>query len=406
VTYHRAPGLALAEHEFTLPVDHDRPAGPTITVFAREVAAPDGRDRPYLLFLRGGPGHEAPRPIGPANPPWLATALCEYRVLLLDQRGTGRSSPIEPRTEAPPRERAEWLTLFRADAIVRDAEAIRRLLGVERWSVLGQSFGGFCVTTYLSRYPDGLREAFITGGLPPLDRHVDETYAATYDRVRQRLDAYFERYPGDRDRVAEITERLEREDVRLPAGDRLTGRRFQQIGRLLGASDGFERLHYALELPFGSPAFLHDIAEAGMPFARNPLYAVLHEACHANGGATRWSAARLRPDGLELTGEHVFPWVFEDYAGLRPFAEVAEILAEHEWGRLYDAERLRTNKVPAAAAIYIDDMHVERRFAEETARAIGNLRPWITNEYQHDGVRVDGGDRVLARLIDLVRDRA
>ena len=143
-----------------------------------------------------------------------------------------------------------------------------------------------------------------------------------------------------------------------------------------------------------------------MPFARNPLYAVLHEACQANGGATRWSAARLRPDGLELTGEHVFPWAFEDFGALRPFAEVAEILAEHEWGPLYDAERLRTNTVPTAAAIYVDDMHVERRFAEETARTIGNLRPWITNEYQHDGVRVDGGDRVLARLIDLVRDRA
>ena len=78
-----------------------------------------------------------------------------------------------------PAEQAEYLTHFRADAIVRDAEHIRRALGVERWSVLGQSFGGFCVTTYLSFAPEGLREAFITGGLPVLGRPADEVYQRT-----------------------------------------------------------------------------------------------------------------------------------------------------------------------------------------------------------------------------------
>ena len=59
---------------------------------------------------------------------------------------------------------------FRADFIVRDAEAIRRELGVDRWSMLGQSFGGFTAMTYLSIAPEGLREAFMTGGLAPIGR--------------------------------------------------------------------------------------------------------------------------------------------------------------------------------------------------------------------------------------------
>ena len=42
-----------------------------------------------------------------------------------------------------PKEQADYLTHFRADSIVRDAEAIRLNLGVEKWSILGQSFGGF-----------------------------------------------------------------------------------------------------------------------------------------------------------------------------------------------------------------------------------------------------------------------
>jgi hypothetical protein len=77
-------------------------------------------------------------------------------------------------------------------------------------------------------------------------------------------------------------------------------------------------------------------------------------------------------------------------------------LAEYEWPQLYDAERLSRNDVPSAAAIYAEDMYVERAYSEETAAAIRGLRPWITNEYEHDGLRADGA-RVLGRLIDLVR---
>jgi hypothetical protein len=178
---------------------------------------------------------------------------------------------------------------------------------------------------------------------------------------------------------------------------------------MLGMSDGAEELHYLLELPPDSPAFLHDV-EAAVAFARNPIYAVLHEASWADGGATRWSAQRLLPDDYDeapelFTGEHVYPWMFEDYGALAPLSEAAEILAAHEWPRLYDPDRLRENEVPVAAAIYAEDMYVERALSEETAAAIRGLRPWITNEYQHNGLRADG-ERVLGRLIDLARGRA
>ena len=76
-----------------MPLDHSRADGPRITIFTREVAAPDGGDRPYLLFLQGGPGFEATRPTSPPTG-WMKRALADYRVLLLDQRGTGRSTPV------------------------------------------------------------------------------------------------------------------------------------------------------------------------------------------------------------------------------------------------------------------------------------------------------------------------
>jgi pimeloyl-ACP methyl ester carboxylesterase len=403
-------GLLLTEHEFTVPLDHARPDGETITVFAREVADPAGRDRPLLVYLQGGPGGEAPRPTRhPSSPGWLDRALTDFRVLMLDQRGTGRSTPIGTLPGLTASAQAEYLAHFRADAIVRDAERIREELGVERWSVLGQSFGGLCAMTYLSVAPEGLREAFVTGGLAPIGPRIDDVYRATYSRTLERCRRYYERYPADRDQVRALRERLERDDVRLPSGDRLTARRLRQLGNLLGMSTGAEELHYILELPVDSPAFRHDV-EAALSFARNPLYAALQEACWADGGSTRWAAERLLPadyaDDQELfVGEHVYPWMFEEYGALAPLREAADLLAERRWPRLYDPDRLAANEVPVAAAIYAGDMYVERAFAEETAAHIRGLRTWLTDEYEHNALRADGG-RVLGRLIDLARGGA
>ena len=407
---HRPPGLVVTEHEFDVPLDHARPGGEQISIFAREVAEPDGTDKPFLVFLQGGPGFEASRPVGvPSSPGWLERALEDFRVLMLDQRGTGRSTPVGPLDGHSPQEQAEYLTHFRADSIVRDMELVREALGAERWSVLGQSFGGLCVLTYLSFAPGGLKEALITGGVPPVERHVDDVYRATWARQRERVAAYYDRYSGDRERVRAIADRLDTEELLLAPDEPLTSRRFRMLGNHLGMSDGPEQLHYRLELPVGSPAFLRDVA-SDLDLARDPMYALLNEACWGNGYATNWSAQRMMPeefaaDPEHLTGEHLFPWVFEDCAGVRPFREAAEILAAHEWPVLYDVDQLRRNEVPTAAAIYYDDPYVERDLGMETAALTRDFHPWVTNEYLHNGLRTDGG-RILGRLLDLVRGRA
>src|SRR5690606_30984927 len=118
------------------------------------------------------------------------------------------------------------------------------------WSVLGQSYGGFCAVHYLSAAPEGLREALITGGLPPLTRPADDIYRATYRRVLDKNERYYQRYPADEARAKEIVTYLQEHDVRLPTGDRLTPRRFQQLGIRFGDSSGFESVHYLLEATF------------------------------------------------------------------------------------------------------------------------------------------------------------
>lgn len=71
--------------------------------------------------------------------------------------------------------------------LVNDCEEIRKILLKDavdkKWSLLGQSFGGFCCTTYLSFYPASLKDVLITGGLPPLVNNPDPVYEALYSKI-------------------------------------------------------------------------------------------------------------------------------------------------------------------------------------------------------------------------------
>ncbi|SIR80775.1 alpha/beta fold hydrolase [Micromonospora avicenniae] len=431
---YRHPGTVITDHRFPVPLDHADPAGEQIEVYAREVVAA-GRERdslPWLLFLQGGPGGRSPRPVGRDG--WLDRALDNFRVLLLDQRGTGRSTPADRHTlplrgDAPAQ--AEYLAHFRADSIVRDCELIRReLLGEDgRWSLLGQSYGGFCVLTYLSYAPEGVREALVAGGLPGLRSTAQEVYRAAYPRVQRKVEAHYARYPEDVETVRAVVRHLRERVVRLPGGGLLTAEAFQAIGTTLGAGSGSHTLHYLLEdaflpgVPGGqlSDPFLAQI-QGHLSYASGPLYAVLHESIYAQRSvsprATGWAAETVRAEfpqfdvdralaGNEpvlLTGEMIYPWMFTTDPALAPLREAARLLAQREeWPDLYDPRQLARNEVPVAAAVYHDDMYVDTGDSLASARAVRGLRTWITNEYEHDGLRVSGG-RVLDRLIRLVRD--
>ncbi|MEW1682235.1 alpha/beta fold hydrolase [Streptomyces sp. T12] len=429
---YRQPGVVLTDRRFTVPLDHANPSGETIELYAREVVASDkaGQDLPWLLYLQGGPGFGANRFVG--KPAWLGRALEEYRVLLLDQRGTGSSTPANRQTlplRGGPAEQAGYLTHFRSDSIVRDCEAIRpQVTGGAPWTVLGQSFGGFCTVTYLSLAPEGLDTALITGGLPSLDAHADDVYRAAYPRIERKVAAHYARYPQDVERARRIADHLLTHDVVLPNGYRFTVEAFQSFGLMLGGGDGSHRLHHLLEDAFvptpGGPALsdaFQEQAQALLSFAGHPLYALVHEAIYAQDARpTAWSAERVRSefprfdaakalagDGpLLFTGETIHPWVFDCDPALRPLRETAELLAARtDWTPLYDPARLAANEVPVAAAVYHDDMYVDTAHALATARAIRGLRTWVTDEFEHDGVRV-GGPRVLDRLLALARDEA
>jgi len=135
----------------------------------------------------------------------------------------------------------------------------------------------------------------------------------------------------------------------------------------------------------------------------------LQEYCYAGpGAATAWAAQRERDgrpefgedaDPVLFTGETMFPWMFQEIRSLRPWAEAADVLAAMtDWPALYDLDRLHRNEVPLCAAVYFDDMYVDAELQLQTAREVPNVRAWVTNEHEHDGLRAGA---VLERLFDM-----
>ncbi|KAG7028582.1 Proline iminopeptidase [Cucurbita argyrosperma subsp. argyrosperma] len=449
-TWYSVPELRLRDHYFSVPLNYSLDhSSPKISVYAREVVSVGKEEQPmpYLVYLQGGPGFECPRPTEASG--WIQKACEEFR------RGTGLSTPLSPSSMSQfqtAEDLANYLKHFRADNIVNDAEFIRTRLVPDAapWTILGQSYGGFCAVTYLSFAPQGLKQVLITGGIPPIGNGctADSVYRACFEKIIIQNEKYYKRYPQDVKIVHEVVKYLEENGggVPLPCGGILTPKGLQTLGlSALGSSTGFERMHYLFERVWdpiivpGAPKrisyFFLNAISGWLSLDSNPLYGLMHESiycqselfatscscsCSPKGASSRWSAQRIRNElenkfdvtkavkegcPVYFTGEMIFPWMFDEIHALKPFKDAANILAEKEdWPPLYDIAALKNNKVPVAAAVYYEDMYVNFKLAMETASQIAGIRLWVTNEFMHSGLR-DGGPQVLDHLMGLLNGK-
>lgn len=423
------PGLHVEDHSVQVPLDWQGQipgknfAGEAISLFYRVICAPERihDDLPLLVFLQGGPGGSGPRMLNPSSDGWIAEAIQHFRVVLPDQRGTGRSSRVDSHVMnaiGSPAGQASLLKHFLADSIVRDFEHLRLTeFGGAKWVSLGQSYGGFLTLTYLSLFPNGLAASFTTGGIPGISTSAYDVYMHTFPRMMKKTQQFYQRYPQDVERAALIADYLKNNEVKLPNGDPLTVERFQTIGGSFGMKPSFERVHWILDSAFvdgdgsaSSTSALSDEFLDSVMYATStsPLYWPLQEFIYANGELNkpiRWAAQQVRDTfeefntdsrPLQFTGEAMFPWMFEQHAALRPFRGAMELLMEDTtFGHIYDAEQLARNEVPLQAAVYFDDMYVDSTIQLDTLSHIGNSHYWTTNEFEHDGLH---GDQVFRHL--------
>jgi pimeloyl-ACP methyl ester carboxylesterase len=452
---HVVPGqLLVTELLFQVPLDYANPSAGTITLFARRAAkhdvpivAPDDAEnkarltKPYMVFLEGGPGFGNREPQEHVvTRPSIARG---YQVLFLDYRGVGLSTPVSAAMlgalDGGVDAQVAYLKLMRQDNSVRDCEAVRKCLtegwsaNKAKWSIFGQSYGGFVSLSYLSMHPEGLREVFLTGGLAPVGKTADQVYKAVFPRVVQRNEAYYKKFPEDIANVKQIASYIEKQGGRipLPAGGFLTVPRLLTLGLAFGGHGGFDSVHSTLlqlktsldQFGYPSRASLVPL-EGATPFDTNIIYAILHEPiyCDGPGYASAWAANRVGKSIVEyfwldqekptissekplyFSGEMIFPFHFETYPELIALQEVAEALAQTaDWPPLYDKEQLSQNEVPVYAASYIDDMYVDCDFARDTAQLVKGTKVFETNVMYHSALRAKS-DEVLQNLFALRDD--
>lgn len=334
----------MTELVFWVPLDYRKPSGEKIQLFARAATkyeppffpGPDQdqrqeqihSSRPWIVFLQGGPGFGCPEPQDYALTSFVLNK--GYQILYLDYRGVGLSTPVTANTlDETSLSRFEYLKLFRQDNNVRDLEAVRQCLlralpdpTKRKWSLLGQSFGGFVALSYLSTYPEGLREVFTLGGLAPVFKSPHEVYRSTFKKVEQRNLAYYGKFPEDIQRVRVITAWLEGQvnagGAKLPGGGTLSPRRLLTLGHMFGMHGGLEIVHtMILRMSMDLEQYkkltrptLAAFETMFLPFDTCPIYAILHEAiyCYKPGLASDWAAQTV---GQELEN---FQWLSDTYS--------------------------------------------------------------------------------------------
>jgi proline iminopeptidase len=128
-------------------------------VYYEQSGNPDGKP---VVYLHGGPGG--------GTSPWQRRFFdpAEYRIILFDQRGCGRSTPHASEPTADLRHNTTW-------HLVADMELLRKNLGIRRWQVFGGSWGSTLALAYAQTHPAAVSE-LVLRGIFTLRRHELEWF--------------------------------------------------------------------------------------------------------------------------------------------------------------------------------------------------------------------------------------
>lgn len=194
-----------------LPLNPYDAAGETIEIFVAVVEALAEQPLPDpLAVIAGGPGEAATR-FYAMSAPAFSRIVRQRDIVLVDQRGTGRSAPLRcDRSRGDPfltgglhdtieasRECLADLDhdprFFTTSVAVRDLERVRQVLGYEEWNLYGVSYGTRVAQHYLRKFPARTRRV-VLDGVVPSDLALGPDVALASQAA---LDALFDRCEGD-----------------------------------------------------------------------------------------------------------------------------------------------------------------------------------------------------------------
>ncbi|MBC8142519.1 MAG: alpha/beta hydrolase [Armatimonadetes bacterium] len=130
------------------------------------------KNKPYLLILHGGPGFSAHMFY-----PWGKSIESSVNVVYLDQRGSGESERLTFATPFAPT--PEEVKTYTVSTLLTDIEGVRRFLGINKWYVLGHSWGGMLGVEYAAAFPGSVEGFLFVDGLlsQPMAQEAILTFA-------------------------------------------------------------------------------------------------------------------------------------------------------------------------------------------------------------------------------------
>jgi len=202
------------------------------------------KDDPVLM-LAGGPGQSALESYSQAEG-GFQSILRHRDVILVDQRGTGSSNPLDCQfdmTESISVESDAWkqqlidcrdsldadLAEYTTSAVVEDLEEVRKALGIEQWNLVGVSYGSRKALTYMRMYPQSLRSVILDGVVPqqePLGLSHDANITGALVRqfeLCQQQPACAEAFGDGEAKMWSLLKRLEEAPMVMKLPDPVTG---------------------------------------------------------------------------------------------------------------------------------------------------------------------------------------
>ncbi len=232
----------------TVALDPDNPDGDTIELFVAVVEAlAEQPARDPLVVISGGPGEAATRFYATAEGAF-ARIVRNRDIVLVDQRGTGRSAPLHCNTgqddvflsgagvDEMIEESVKCLEgldhdprFFTTSVAVRDLERVREALGYDEVNLYGVSYGTRVAQHYLRRFPGHTRRVILDSVVPPsvaLGPAVALASQAALDALFDRCDAdagCTEAFPNLAERFDAVLQRLREEPVAIVVDHPRTG---------------------------------------------------------------------------------------------------------------------------------------------------------------------------------------
>lgn len=174
-----ALALLSANRAYAFDEDHNEPINGTTLHF--RVRGTD-KTHPYLLILHGGPGFSSHMFY-----PWGTALEKDLNVVYLDERGHGESKRYKIAVLAQPKmEEVKGLNIAN---IVTDIEGVRQFLKVDKWFVLGHSWGGLLGINYVAAHADHLLGYIHMDGLVSVPRMEAETFASAESHLAPALNS-------------------------------------------------------------------------------------------------------------------------------------------------------------------------------------------------------------------------